>query len=87
MAEISASHTGSRIIQACIKLGSEEQRRVLQKELAPAFVGLAKSPYGHFVASKLVATANKTELAGVRVPVPLVPAHKSCAQGASSRTP
>jgi hypothetical protein len=66
MAEISASHTGSRIIQACIKLGSQEQRRVLQKELAPAFVELAKSPYGHFVASKLVGTATKVELAGAR---------------------
>lgn len=64
LAEMAVSHTGSRIVQACIKFGSEEQRQAVRKEVAPVFLELAKSSYGHFVASKLVATASKTELAG-----------------------
>ena len=64
LAEMAVSHTGSRIVQACIKFGSEEQRQAVRKEVAPVFLELAKSPYGHFVASKLVTTASKTELAG-----------------------
>ena len=34
-------------------------------ELSPAFLELAKSPYGHFVATKLASTASAEELAGV----------------------
>ncbi|KAK9834069.1 hypothetical protein WJX81_007630 [Elliptochloris bilobata] len=65
LAELAASHTGSRIVQACVKFGSSEQRRGMLKELSPAFLELAKSPYGHFVASKLVSTASAAELAGL----------------------
>ena len=65
LVELAASHTGSRIVQACLKFGSKEQRHSMMKELTPAFLELAKSPYGHFVATKLASTASAEELAGV----------------------
>lgn len=65
LVELAASHTGSRIVQACLKFGSKEQRHSMLKELSPAFLELAKSPYGHFVATKLASTASAEELAGV----------------------
>ena len=34
------------------------------EELTPKLLELAKSPYGHFVVSKLITTASKQELAG-----------------------
>lgn len=62
--ELAASHTASRIVQACIKYGTaEEQQRVL-KEVEPHLIELSKSPYGHFVVSKLIDVSPKEKYPG-----------------------
>ena len=58
------SHTASRVIQACAKHGSDADRQALLTEAAPRIVDLAKSSYGHFLLSKLVSAAPKSQIAG-----------------------
>lgn len=59
------SHTASRVIQACAKHGSDAHRQALFKEAAPRVVDLAKSSYGHFLLSKLITAAPKSQIAGM----------------------
>lgn len=68
LAELAGSHSASRIIQSCAKYGSAAERAAILKELQPKLLELAKSPYGHFVVSKLVALAPKEQLPGAQQP-------------------
>lgn len=65
IAELAASHVTSRVLQACAKYGTGAQRAAMLAEVLPEFVPLAKSPYGHFMLRKLVATAPKATVPGV----------------------
>ncbi len=65
VAELAASHVTSRVLQACAKYGTGAQRAALLQEVMPEFVSLAKSPYGHFMLRKLVATAPRATVPGV----------------------
>ena len=63
-ASLAASPTGSRVLQACIKYGGPEVRRRLWEQVSPALLDLAKTPYGHFLACKLIATMPQADLLG-----------------------
>ncbi|GAB4820309.1 hypothetical protein N2152v2_007355 [Parachlorella kessleri] len=65
VAELAASHTASRVIQACVKHGSAQERAAILKEVEPKLLDLSKSPYGHFVVSKLISLAPKEQLPGI----------------------
>ncbi|KAI3432645.1 hypothetical protein D9Q98_004191 [Chlorella vulgaris] len=65
LAELAGSHSASRIIQSCAKYGSPAERAAIVKELEPKLLELSKSPYGHFVVSKLVSLAPKEQLPGL----------------------
>lgn len=64
VAELAASHVTSRVLQACAKYGTGSQRAAMLAEVMPQCVPLAKSPYGHFMLRKLVATAPKATVPG-----------------------
>lgn len=64
IAELSGNHSASRVVQACIKYGSTEDRQKILKEVQPRLLELSKSPYGHFVVSKLIDVSPKNELPG-----------------------
>ena len=64
--ELAASHTASRVLQACLKYGTPEDRALIQAELLPHLLDLSKSSYGHFLVTKLISTAAKKALPGVR---------------------
>ena len=65
LANLAASHTGARVMQACAKFGSAEARTQLMQEILPQLLELAKSPYGHFTVVKLIQLVSKAELPGV----------------------
>ncbi|PSC67267.1 pumilio-like protein 24, partial [Micractinium conductrix] len=65
VAELAGSHSASRVIQTCAKYGTAEERASILRELEPKLLELSKSPYGHFVVSKLVALAPKQQLPGL----------------------
>lgn len=65
MAELAGSHAASRVIQTCAKYGTPAERSSILKELQPKLIELCKSPYGHFVVSKLVSLAPKEQLPGL----------------------
>ncbi|BDA41597.1 Pumilio homolog 3 [Coccomyxa sp. Obi] len=64
LAGMAASPSGSRILQACVKHGSPEQRSQILDELQPSFLELSKSPYAHFLVCKLIDTAPKSATEG-----------------------
>ncbi|KAK9786572.1 hypothetical protein WJX73_000347 [Symbiochloris irregularis] len=65
LSQLTSSHTGARVIQACAKHGSQEDRNALLEEILPNLLDLAKSPYGHFTVSKLIELLPKANLPGV----------------------
>lgn len=64
IAELAASHVTSRVLQACAKYGTGEQRASMLAEVLPQFVFLAKTQYGHYMLRKLVATAPRATVPG-----------------------
>lgn len=64
VAELAASHTASRIVQACVKYGTADQREKILAEVEPKILELSKSPYGRFVVSKMIDMAPKSEIPG-----------------------
>ena len=48
-------HDESRIVQAMIKYGSEDQDAIMLDELLGSFIAMSKSTYAHFVCLKLLA--------------------------------
>ena len=64
LAQLAVSHTGSRVVQACVKFGSEAERAQVLAELRPALRELAKSSYAHFTVTKLIAQAPKPDIPG-----------------------
>lgn len=64
LAEVSRSPKASRIVQTCVKFGSQEQRAQVLAELRPILHELIKSPHGHFIVLKLIATASEAQLKG-----------------------
>lgn len=64
IADLTGSHTASRVVQSCLKYGNKQNRATILSEVEPKMVELSKSPYGRFVVSKLITTASKEELAG-----------------------
>lgn len=64
VADLAGSHTASRVVQACVKYGTTEERSAILKQLEPKLLDLAKSPYGRFVVSKLIDVGGKDTLKG-----------------------
>jgi len=63
--DLAGSRKAARVIQCCIKYGTANDRKVVLNELQPKLLDLAKSPFGHFVVSKLILTAaSKKDLSG-----------------------
>lgn len=78
LAELAASHTASRIVQACAKHGSTKEREVIFQELKPSLQLLAKSPYGRFVVTKLISTASKKQIKGALCRMTFAGGWKGC---------
>ena len=58
------SHTTSRVLQAAVKAAGPVARAAVLAEIAPDALPLAKSSYGHFLVTKLIALAPKEEVPG-----------------------
>ncbi|PRP75277.1 hypothetical protein PROFUN_00628 [Planoprotostelium fungivorum] len=52
--EIVEKHDASRVVQTCIKYGTESQREEIFLELKPRLVEFCKSQFGHFLVAKLL---------------------------------
>ena len=64
VSDLAGSHSSSRVVQACIKHGTDAERAKILKQLEPNLLPLAKGPYGRFVVSKLIDMAPKESLPG-----------------------
>lgn len=64
VATLASSHASSRVVQACVKHGSDRDRRIVAAEVKPAFCELAKNAYARFAVQKLVAIADKKGIQG-----------------------
>ena len=62
--QTATSPTGSRVLQACIKHCTAEQRSQLLQQLLPHILDLSKQPYGHFLVRRLIALASKEDQKG-----------------------
>lgn len=58
--DIIFKHDASRVVQACFKYGTEDQRTTIVKELKGRFVDLSKSTYGKFLVVKMLYYGNAT---------------------------
>lgn len=58
------SHTTSRVLQAAAKHAGPDARARALTEVSPELLTLAKSSYGHFLATKLIALAPKEDVPG-----------------------
>jgi pumilio family protein 6 len=58
-------HSASRVIQWCLKEGSDADKGRLTAEVRANIVPLAKSKYGRHVVQKLINVAPKEEVPGV----------------------
>lgn len=60
---VALQHDASRVVQASIQFGNNEQRFEIVKELCDAgnIIELAKSQYSHFVVLKMIKYCNKDE--------------------------
>lgn len=54
-------HDGCRILQAMLKYGQREQRKLIAENLKGQFVDLMQSKYAHYLASKLYYYAPEVE--------------------------
>ena len=54
--DVALKHDASRLVQAVIQFGSEDQRMQLFHEMSvtPSFVGICRSPYAHYCITKLL---------------------------------
>jgi pumilio family protein 6 len=60
-AKLVLKHDASRIVQTCVKHGTEEQRQEIIDELKDHLMPLTKSRYGKFLAEKLFKYGNKEQ--------------------------
>lgn len=65
--QTATSPTGSRVLQACIKHSTAEQRSQLLRQLLPHILDLSKQPYGHFLVRRLIALASKEDQKGMKL--------------------
>ena len=63
------SHKASRVIQACFKHGSAEQRRAISAAVIEDLVEMAKSEYGYHLAMRVCAEAAPSELPKLVAPL------------------
>jgi pumilio family protein 6 len=54
IAELAGLHNASRIVQSCLKHGTEEHRKQVIAELKPKLLYLAQNQYGHFLVKKIL---------------------------------
>eukprot|EP01027_Heterolobosea_sp_BB2_P010802 GEZU01015801.1.p1 GENE.GEZU01015801.1~~GEZU01015801.1.p1 ORF type:complete len:348 (-),score=131.58 GEZU01015801.1:10-1014(-) len=59
--EISHTPNGSRILQSCIKHGTEEQRETIIQELTGKIATICEDKYGHNLVKKLLKYGNKEQ--------------------------
>jgi hypothetical protein len=60
--QIVGKHDGSRIVQACLKYGNNEQRKqIIELFSNKSILELAKSKYGHFLAIKMIEFLDKAQ--------------------------
>ena len=64
LTRMAASPPGSRILQACVKYGTPDQRTQILEELRPSLLDLSKTPYAYFLVSKVIDTAPKSATEG-----------------------
>ncbi len=57
-------HSASRVIQWCMKEGTDDDKAKLSKEVRANIVPLSKSKYGRHVVQKLINIAPKEEVPG-----------------------
>ncbi|KAK8939202.1 hypothetical protein KSP39_PZI011214 [Platanthera zijinensis] len=62
--EVASSHVTARVLQTCVKYGSQEERNVVYEELQPHFLTLSQKKYAVHLVKKLLDTASKKQLEG-----------------------
>lgn len=62
--ELCSHHTASRVIQFCVKYGTDADRRAIMEQVRANILELSKSKYGHFLVRKLINTAKKEDVPG-----------------------
>ncbi|PKU64948.1 pumilio homolog 24 isoform X2 [Dendrobium catenatum] len=62
--EVASSHVSARVLQTCIKYGSQEERNVVFEELRPHLLTLSRKKYAVHLVKKLLDVANKKQLEG-----------------------
>ncbi len=62
--ELCSHHTASRVIQLCVKYGTDADRRAIMEQVRANILELSKSKYGHFLVRKLINTAKKEDVPG-----------------------
>ncbi|CAD7699200.1 unnamed protein product [Ostreobium quekettii] len=60
--DLVTNHRASRVIQFCLKYGSDVQRRQILEEVRPNVLELAKNKYGHHLVQKLVNKSPREDL-------------------------
>ncbi|GMH54748.1 hypothetical protein TrRE_jg3003, partial [Triparma retinervis] len=60
MLEIGQRHDASRVVQAMVQHGTDEQRATVLDELKNAIADMSKSQYGHFIVLKLIKYCSNT---------------------------
>jgi len=73
--ELSMNHSSSRVVQACLKFGTPETRKVIWADCKAHLVEMSRSQYGSFVVRKLIDGAQKPEMPGARPRSLLLRAH------------
>ncbi|KAL0920085.1 hypothetical protein M5K25_009193 [Dendrobium thyrsiflorum] len=62
--EVASSHVSARVLQTCIKYGSQEERNVVFEELRPHLLTLSRKKYAVHLVKKLLDAASKKQLEG-----------------------
>ncbi|KAI0513500.1 hypothetical protein KFK09_009524 [Dendrobium nobile] len=62
--EVASSHVSARVLQTCIKYGSQEERNVVFEELRPHLLTLSRKKYAVHLVKKLLDVASKKQLEG-----------------------
>jgi hypothetical protein len=52
--EVALKHDGSRLVQSVVQYGDHDQRLEVLEEVGNSIVELSRSPYAHFVVTKLI---------------------------------
>ncbi|XP_020592759.1 pumilio homolog 24 [Phalaenopsis equestris] len=60
--EVASSHVSARVLQTCVKYGSQDERNIVFDELRPHLLNLSRKKYAVHLVKKLLDAASKKQL-------------------------